>query len=361
MIAGNLGGGVILGGNNCVLINDGSIITRQGAVQFTFGDIDTVNTLQNFGLIAGGNPNGGFAITSFSGIDNILNRGTISGEITLFGGDDIFDNDGGTITDTISFGSGNDELIGGANREMASGGSGDDLRDFAGGNDFFIAGNTEEQPTDGNDDLDGGDGIDTYDARGVFNAVTVRLVEQRAFGNAIGQDLVVNFENAFGGDGNDTLIGDSGRNVLRGGAGGDTMNGLEGNDRMLGGNGADTINGNTGRDVMTGGGGLDIFDFNSISDSAVGDAKRDLITDFTTGADLIDLSTIDANTVLGGNQAFAFIGNGAFTNVAGQLRFSSVAGQQYTTVEGDVNGDGKADFQIGLFGTLALAAADFVL
>lgn len=363
VIASNFAGGVIFGGDNCVLINEGSIATENGiAVLFNLSTAGSVNTVHNFGLIAGGNPTGnGSAIASFLGTDIILNRGTISGEMALFGGDDRFDNEGGIITHTISFGAGDDELIGGGGRERASGGSGDDFMEFAGGNDFFIAGNTEEAPSDGIDDLDGGDGIDTYDARALSTAVTVRLHEQRAVGSEIGHDLVQFFENAFGGSGADTLVGDGGRNVLRGFAGTDNINGLEGNDRILGGNGADIITGNTGRDAMTGGADADIFDFNSTADSTVGDANRDIVTDFVTAVDDIDLLTIDANTGLGGNQAFVFIGAAAFGAVAGQLRFTNFAGTQYTVVEGDVNGDSVADFQIGLLGSIALAAGDFIL
>ncbi len=71
------------------------------------------------------------------------------------------------------------------------------------------------------------------------------------------------------------------------------------------------------------------------------------------------LSLIDADTGTGGNQAFAFIGSGAFTNVAGQLRYAKQSGTTY--VEGDTDGDGAADFVIALTGTLNLVASDFVL
>ena len=83
-----------------------------------------------------------------------------------------------------------------------------------------------------------------------------------------------------------------------------------------------------------------------------------MISDFLSGADVIDLSRLDAKT--GGNDdAFAFIGAAAFSSVAGQLRFR-VSGAN-VIVEGDVTGDGVADFAIVLGATVAVIATDFVL
>jgi len=60
-----------------------------------------------------------------------------------------------------------------------------------------------------------------------------------------------------------------------------------------------------------------------------------------------------------GDQAFSFIGTAAFTGVAGQLHYWYDAGR--TIVSGDVNGNGTADFNIVLAGTVILVAGDFVL
>ena len=91
--------------------------------------------------------------------------------------------------------------------------------------------------------------------------------------------------------------------------------------------------------------------------------SRDIITDFINGTDRIDLSAIDANTLAGGNNAFTFIGTGVFSGGgaagAGQLRYS-FAGTD-TLVEGDVDGDGTADFQIQLTGHHTMTAADLML
>jgi serralysin len=83
-------------------------------------------------------------------------------------------------------------------------------------------------------------------------------------------------------------------------------------------------------------------------------AAADTITDFQLGSDKIDLSQIDANTKIAGDQSFSFI-TGAFTGVAGQLH--DVDG----VLSGDVDGDGVADFQITLTNKPLLGVADLVL
>lgn len=70
---------------------------------------------------------------------------------------------------------------------------------------------------------------------------------------------------------------------------------------------------------------------------------------------IANLSAIDANTLLLGNQAFTFIGNSAFGHISGQLQLSS------GVLSGDVNGDALADFHIELIGVNALQPSDFVL
>ena len=116
----------------------------------------------------------------------------------------------------------------------------------------------------------------------------------------------------------------------------------------------------TGTDTFLGGAGADRFQFNLASDSVVG-PKADRIADFSHAqGDKIDVSPIDANVWVAGNQAFSFIGTGLFTHHAGELRFAYTS-PTTTTIAGDVNGDGASDFHIVLSGIVALTAADFVL
>ena len=103
----------------------------------------------------------------------------------------------------------------------------------------------------------------------------------------------------------------------------------------------------------------------SAGDSAVGAAARDIVTDFQHGSDRrhgdkIDLSAIDANVAQGGDQAFAFVST---PNVqANSITWYEDAQKHATIVQGDINGDRVADFQIELTGLkLGLAATDFLL
>ena len=176
-----------------------------------------------------------------------------------------------------------------------------------------------------------------------------------------------------GGNGNDSLaIGHSIGGMLNGGAGDDelffgngtgTLNGGTGNDRLTAGDGG-VLNGGDGNDVLmvsgaafvsstlTGGAGADTlygvehlsmtFDYNAVSDSPAG-AGRDVIHHFNEffDSDRIDLSTIDANTLVAGNQAFIL--GGSFT--AGHLRY--VGG----VLQGNTDADMAAEFEIQLIAT----------
>ena len=77
--------------------------------------------------------------------------------------------------------------------------------------------------------------------------------------------------------------------------------------------------------------------------------------------DRIDLSAIDANSANGAgtNEAFTFIGSGAFSNVAGQLRSEVIVGN--TFLMADTTGDGVADLWLQLDGTVTVAAGDLAL
>ena len=170
--------------------------------------------------------------------------------------------------------------------------------------------------------------------------------------------------NATGNAAGNVLLGNRGANSLAGLDGNDKLLGGAGGDKLQGGNGVDNLIGGTGRDQLIGGAQRDIFDFNSLTESGTTSATRDLIRDFSRGLDDIDLSSLDA--IAGGNNnAFTFIGKAAFSEVAGQLRFvlfnQPGSALDHTIVEGDVNGDARADFQIDLSGLIGFTATDFIL
>jgi pectate lyase len=157
--------------------------------------------------------------------------------------------------------------------------------------------------------------------------------------------------------GKDTISSGAGDDTLSGGTNIDTLSGEEGKDTLAGGTGNDVLTGGLDADILTGGDGRDHFVFTSIEDSASGSA-RDVITDFGS-RDSIDLSAIDAQSDESGDQGFTFIGGEDFGGHAGELHV--VAEGEYSLVEGDVDGDGSADFQIALTGRPELAASDFAL
>jgi serralysin len=161
---------------------------------------------------------------------------------------------------------------------------------------------------------------------------------QIAFGTTI--------ENATGGTGDDDITGNDVGNLLRGGDGVDTI---------APGKGSDRVEGGAGGDVFVFGGPGDSVDYALRSDGKK--LSPDIIGDFVSGVDRIDLSGIDANAGTEGDDAFAWIGAAAFSGVAGQLRTEAIGDQIH--ILGDMNGDGRADLHIIAGGTQILAG-DFV-
>ncbi|WP_424137690.1 hypothetical protein [Roseomonas chloroacetimidivorans] len=252
--------------------------------------------------------------------------------LTGTSGNDTIDGLGGK--DAISGGDGHDKLIGGTGDDTLDGGNGNDTLTGDNGNDTLKggAGNDTLTGGEGKDKLDGGAGVDTL------------------LGGE-GDDTLA------GGADSDTLDGGAGKDTLDGGLGSDTLLGGEGKDTLIGGDGNDRLVGGLESDKMSGGAGNDTFVFSNLFDSKTG-SGRDLILDFGNG-DVIDLSALDARANAAGDQAFSFIGNKAFSHTAGELHTVQSGGN--TLIEGDVTGDGKADFQIQLTGYHTMAASDFIL
>jgi len=220
----------------------------------------------------------------------------------LAGGDDGKALVGGGGNDTLKGGGGDDVLLGGEGADRLSGGGGSDLlvvdaEDFAngsvdGGTGFDIAlvegetGATADLSQHGLEAVFGGDGADSFSQSGSGSVVMAGGGGGDTLSGGSAGDVLSGDEGAdtprgnggddvlLGGEGNDTLEGGAGSDVLYGGAGADTLRGGEGDDVLIGGVGAD---------VLSGGAGNDLFRF------ASGDGV-DTITDFTDGADRIDLS-----------------------------------------------------------------------
>ena len=166
-------------------------------------------------------------------------------------------------------------------------------------------------------------------------------------------------EDANCGSGNDDVLGSGGDNALAGNLGSDTLAGRGGDDDLSGGSGDDVLSGDEGADDLHGGAGADTFVFASLTDSV--SAAADLITDFESGVDHVDLTLIDADAAALGDQAFVFVGTAAFSLVAGEVRWVETGAMGL--LQGDVDGDGMADFAIGfdLATGMAPVLADLIL
>ena len=123
----------------------------------------------------------------------------------------------------------------------------------------------------------------------------------------------------------------------------------------MGGAGSDVLIGGLGADVLTGGSDADRFVFRTAGDSTA--AAMDRIVDFRQGEDLIDLSGIDADSMLAGDQAFRM----AEEPDDASLTVRQLSGLNQTRVLLDMDADGRADAVIRLAGLVTLTEADFIL
>jgi len=256
---------------------------------------------------------------------------------------------GNALNNVVNMGVGGDLVA------LDSGGN--DIVSGGGGDDFLYWGSAFNNA----DRADGGAGFDTVGLIGsysfTFDADDLVSVEKLAFyssGNAaapnsysftmndgnvaagqqmmiVGQSLLATEAFTFNG-----AAETNGSFNVRGGRGADTI---------TGGAKGDVIWGALGADTLKGGAGNDVFEYLSTSESTASSA--DVILDFARG-DKINLSGIDADgNAANGDTKFTWLGEGAFTGQAGQLRVSHHP--QYATtwvVEADVDGDSIADLTI---------------
>lgn len=311
------------------IVNTGNILSS-GGTTVAFLNTNLGSQITNDGTI--GNAQGAVAISFGGGNDYLQNSGRILGDVQGGAGNDIFDLRNGYVSGTVLGGTGDDRYtVNAPGVALAEG--------FAAGNDTVVAAC----------DLVLEANIET---------LTLRGAAREGIGNGTANTLNGNLrDNLLGGRaGDDSLFGFAGDDDLFGHAGNDSLIGGEGDDQLIGGLGNDLLDGQSGADRMVGGAGADTFRFFSFEDG-LRDAP-DVIVDFVRGVDDLDLSGIDANLGVGGNQSFQFIGSAAFTAV-GQARV--VVGTNQVLLELNMESSPSAEATIVLRGLTALTAGDLIL
>jgi Ca2+-binding RTX toxin-like protein len=274
-----------------------------GDAGFDFARYDASSSAVTVNLATGAGSGGdaaGDTLYEIEGVVGSAYNDVVTGDgaaNSLYGvaGDDILS--GGAGADDLWGGDGNDTLFGGADADALHG--------------------------------DGGFDFARYDASA--SAVTVNLATGVGSGGDAAGDSLFGIEGLVGSAFGDTLTGDANSN---------TFYALDGDDTLQGGGGAD---------FLIGGAGADHFVYTALSDSTTGAA--DQILDFNLGQnDRIDLSAIDANSGVAGDQAFTLVG--AFSNAAGQAVLTYDSVHDTTALTLDANGDGLSDFLLTINGHL---------
>jgi Ca2+-binding RTX toxin-like protein len=341
-------------------------LVLQGNVTAVLGSAN-LREIESVSLQSGANTKFGDTANNLYDFNLTMNDGNVAAGVQL-------------IVNASSLRAGEDFTFNGSaeldGRFLVYGGHGVDILKGGAGNDIFFF---EGQRWGAGDRVDGGAGRDALVIAGAgglnqiaFGADSFTGIESISLNNQLASDpsqkpsyqLVLNNGNVAPGgtlivNGSSIAAGQvaniDGRAVQSGAL---VLFGGGGHDVLIGGAGADLIVGGGGQDSLTGGAGADTFRYDSVSDSPAG--ATDLIADFSTGLDKVDLSRIDANALLAGDQAFTWIGANAFSGAAGELRVRDDGYYRY--LEGDTNGDGQADFAVAFYAVAApQVPADFLL
>ena len=117
------------------------------------------------------------------------------------------------------------------------------------------------------------------------------------------------------GSGNDVVNGGAGDDLLYGNDGNDTLDGQAGNDKLYGGAGNDKLLYSGGYDLLDGGAGLDTADFSKTSSSVTVNMMATVGQVTMSGVTVADLVSIE--NLMGSSYADVFIGNSAANTLNG--------------------------------------------
>ena len=304
---------------------------NQSSTQVDGGDgIDTLD-VQAVSVDMTVNLKDGAAFSTETGYIEIANVEDVTGGSgcnTIVGSDGANHLTGGASHDIILGEAGDDYIAGGDNDDLLAGGKDADTVLGGDGDDVIVA-----TIDDGNDHYDGGSGSDTYDATMTSADLTVDLNAGVASSSETGEDTLTGIENVNCGSGDDTIVAN------------------------------DEVN------TFTGGEGADTFVFGSVAAIGKGSGSRDKILDFAVG-DRIDLDKIsddfvdDLQDAFGDHviRRFVLIGAQETFSQAGQMkvRYEDTDDRQVTILEGNINGDADAEFELEFMGHIQFRYDDFI-
>jgi Ca2+-binding RTX toxin-like protein len=243
--------------------------TFQGIGHVRGSEQDDTLSGQTGGTHGSGFLDGGLGADTFN-VGGLVTYGPSPDAVTINLGDGAPEMGGFASGDVINianpriFGSAfSDNITGNNERNELHGGNGDDTLDGGAGNDFLVPGSGNDAVIGGSDDgvyiTESSPGTGDYQTSFGdqvfygFSSVAISVNLQTGTAAAEGTDTLTGIEFVEGSNLDDTLIGNSSRNVLHGGFGNDSISGAEESDILDGGDGPlDSLDGGAGGETYWG-------------------------------------------------------------------------------------------------------------
>lgn len=392
VVSGNGGNDTLVGGSaiNVLAGNDGNDTLRG------LGGNDILSGGAGDDRLEGGDGNDW--LIGEDGADEILGSAG-DDQIDAGNGNDIID--GGIGNDDIEAGAGDDQISGQAGDDRINAGGGSDTVNGGDGNDWLSSGDqfpySDQTSLDtvngdaGNDTItigrgdtaSGGAGLDVLNLHYAWSAegISVNLSDilngvaganqgatvsgmeslHSVVGTAHADTIVIgNLVLVSDADGNPGIVaaGDGDDTVI-GGTGNDVLNGQGGNDNLIGGAGNDSFDALEGNDRLEGGIGDDTYDVDDMADLIFEGIDEGTDTARTFGS-LYLYANVENLTILGGGPSFG-VGNELANIITGNIGDNLlIGGAGNDIIEGDqgndlLYGETGADTLMGGYGVDYLA------